>query len=126
MRIRTRLVLMLTPVVVLLLVFLEVYAQMNARGEAWEKARVEAEAIAHEYSSSVQMQMVNSKGYVESLAASGQYFFDVETDREALSGMVKAVVASERSILGMGLMFEDLDGKNAVYGPAPESRENCL
>ncbi len=113
MRIRTRLVVMLVPVVVILLVLLEVYAQIHARSEAWEKARAEAEAIARKHSSEVQMQMVTGVRYVESLAASGQYLFDSQASRETLSGIVKHAVASEPSILGMGLLFEDFDGKNA-------------
>ncbi|MDL2209674.1 methyl-accepting chemotaxis protein [Desulfovibrio sp. OttesenSCG-928-O18] len=113
MRIRTRLVLMLTPVVVLLLVFLEVYSQINARSEAWEKAQAMAEAIAHEYSSGVQMQMVIGRGYAEALASAGQCMYDSGQSRETLNGIVKSAVASERSILGMGLLFDDFDGKNA-------------
>lgn len=114
MRIRTRLVILLAPVVVLLLVLLEVYSQINARSEAWEKAQAMAETVAREYSSNVQMQMMIGRGYVESLGATGQYLLDAKADRAALNGMVKSVVASERSILGMGLLFDDFDGKNTA------------
>ena len=119
MRIRTRLVIMLVPVVVFLLAFVEIYSQLNARSEAWEKAQAEARAIAHEYSSGVQMQLTVSKGYTQALGAIGQYLYDSRQSREMVSGIVKSAVASERSILGMGLLFEDFDGKNADNANTP-------
>ena len=116
MLIRTRLIVMITPVVVLLLILLTIYAQLNARDEAWKTANAEALAIAEERSSEVQMQMLLARGYAKSLAANGQYFLDSgQASREEVKGLVKEVLHSEPSILGVGLFFEDYDGKNAEY-----------
>lgn len=115
MRIRTRLVIMLAPVVVLLLVSLEVYSQINARSEAWEKAQAMAEVIAQEYSGNVREQMLIGRGYAEALGSAGQYLFDANRSREELNGIVKSAVVSEPSILGMGLLFENFDGENASH-----------
>ena len=116
MLIRTRLIIMITPIVVLLLILLTVYAQVNARNEAWKTADATALAIAEERSSEVQMQMLLARGYAEALAANGQYFLDSgEANRDEVKGMVKEVLHSEPSILGLGLFFEDYDGKNAEY-----------
>ena len=116
MSIRTRLIIMLTPVVILLLVLLTVYAQMNARSDAWKTAEETAFAIAEERSSEVQMQMLLARGYSEALAANGQYFLDSgKSSRQEIKELVKEVLRSEKSILGLGLVFEDYDGKNAEY-----------
>ena len=121
MLIRTRLIVMITPVVVLLLILLTIYAQLNARDEAWKTANAEALAIAEERSSEVQMQMLLARGYAKSLAANGQYFLDSgQASREEVKGLVKEVLHSEPSILGVGLFFEDYDGKNAEYKGTPE------
>ena len=116
MLIRTRLIVMITPVVVLLLILLTIYAQLNARDEAWKTANAEALAIAEERSSEVQMQMLLARGYAKSLAANGQYFLDSgQASREEVKGLVKEVLHSEPSILGVGLFFEDYDGKTVTF-----------
>ena len=121
MSIRTRLIVMITPVVVLLLILLSVYAQINARAEAWKTANATALAIAEGRSSEVQMQMLLARGYAESLAANGQFFLDSgKANRDEVTGLVKQVLNSEESILGLGLLFENYDGKNDEYVGTPE------
>ena len=116
MLIRTRLILLFTPIVVGLLILLTVYTQIRARETAWGTATATATAIAQEKSTDIQMQMLLARGYAESTAALGQFILrDKAVSRATGNDMVKDILASESSILGLGLMLDNFDDNNAEF-----------
>ena len=121
MKISTRMVLLLAPVIIVMLLLITLYSQYQARNEAWSKAAVTVQSIAYEHSTEIQTLMANAKGYSESNAALGRYLYSLpDKNRHMVRDSLKNMYQADPVIVGMGITFTDFDGANSDFIGTPD------
>ena len=116
MPIKKRLILMLSPVIVILLILLTAYTQYAARRNANELAGATAKAIAEEGAAEIQALGAQTRGATEALAATfSRMLANGVLSRETVKEYLGAVVDAEKAFVGMSSCWGDIDGKNEEY-----------
>ena len=124
MPIKTRLIILIAPIIVILLGLLTFYTQYTAREQALQHAYSIARSIAGEESTAIQTEIMMARGYSESLAASSLFLRSSGlADRKNMKELVRAAVEAAPSFAGMAAVWPDFDGKNTQYAKTPDGND---
>ena len=128
MPIKHRLILTLSPVIVVLLILITAYTQYTARLTAHELARATSSAISERESTEIQTLVAQARGSTEMLASTfAKMLNDGILTREAVRDYLGAAVRSEKMLAGMSSCWADVDGKNGEYaGTEHGNRQGML
>lgn len=126
MSLQRYLVLTLTPIIVLIFVFVTGYSQWNARKTARDLAETRAVEIAANEGVKIRSMFQEAKGATETLAAT---FADLHKqgsiDRNLVKSMVKANTLANVKAVGMSSCWIDIDGQNNAFISQSDANETA-
>ena len=124
MPIKTRLIVLIAPIIVVLLGLLTLYTQYTARDQALQHAHTIARSIGGEESTVIQTEIMLARGYSESLAASSLFLRRTgNVDRLAMKELVRSALDAAPSFAGMAAVWPNFDGKNAESTGSPDGNK---
>ncbi|SHN61290.1 methyl-accepting chemotaxis protein [Desulfovibrio litoralis] len=114
MTLKQQLIIKLTPVILLLLLFITIYTQYTARNQAVQNAYLRANSIAAEESTHIQQIVSEALGRTEDMAAMNRLEYNSgKVSREQIMNIVHASFEAAPKLAGMSACWLDIDGKNA-------------
>ncbi len=118
MRLKTRMLLLLVPAIIIILACISIYNQISAREQAHAFAVQQAGSIAARESAPLLERLQQAQAMVKAMvSAAVQFRAEGHTDRAYLRDLVGGVAAAEKGFVGAWVLWEAnaFDGKDAEF-----------